>query len=165
MSDVLSTLVAFRKSQLDERFKSICKCTVLQRSEVESALHKEHKESGVYFWLLEHKSMYYPIYVGQTVSLAGRQGRYIENFQAHVPNNFKLRVFFGFVNELLPDATIELFYLKTDRGNLGSEERAAIEKYRPLLNNLPQPTPEEKEKLQKAFSDYYTSVFKRRLNP
>lgn len=166
MTDLLRKLVPFRlEGKLDERFTPVFRCKAFRRTKEMECVLRDHKVPGVYFWLLKHKSAYYSIYVGQTVSLSGRLGTYLGSFQAHAPNDFKLQIFFDFVTEQVPGADFELYFLETDRSNLHSEEGRAIKKYSPLLNNLPQPTKEEKEKLQNVFSSYYRSVFQRRLNP
>ena len=138
MSSVLSVLKPFRlNGPLDKGFALVAKRTALRRNEeIERAL-RDHKVPGVYLWLLKSKTAYYSIYVGQTVSLSGRLRTYLGNFQAHSPNDFKLQVFFAYANEILPSATFELYFFKTDRSNLHSEERKAIDKFGPLPNKLP----------------------------
>jgi hypothetical protein len=50
-----------------------------------------------------------------------------------------------------------------DVGSLKKAEKDAIRKYDPLLNQLPPPIAEAKEKLKNAFEFYYRSAFERRL--
>lgn len=165
MTDVLSTLAPFRlEGQIDECFKPIFNAATLRRDEEMDRVLLDYKVPGVYFWLLKHENAYYRIYVGQTKSLSGRLRTYIGNFQSHAPNDFKLQVFVAFANELLPNATFDLYFFGTD-GDRQEAERKTIEKYSPLLNKLPQPTQEAKAELQEAFSLYYRGIFQRRLSP
>lgn len=123
------------------------------------ATHK--KVSGVYFWIARHESNEYKIYIGQTNSLANRLVNYVSDFQAHSTNDFKMRVFAAFLAESAPDAALDLYFSPTD--NYKAAEKQAIHKYDPLLNKLPPPSAEAKEKLKSAFEFYYRSSFELRL--
>lgn len=163
MNDLLRLLEPFRlDGALDERFKQILSGTSLQRDDALDRALRDYRRRGVYFWVLRHRDACYRIYVGQTVSLSGRLRTYISSFQAHSPNDFKLQVFLAFVNELLPDATFDLYFFDTP-DDLNAAELQTIERYNPLLNRLPQPSLEAREQLKRAFSLYYASVFQRRL--
>ena len=124
------------------------------------ATHK--KVSGIYFWIARHHSSEYKIYIGQTNSLANRLVNYVSEFQAHSTNDFKMRVFAAFLAELAPDAALDLYFSATS--NYKAAEKPAIHKYDPLLNKLPSPSAEAKERLRHAFEFYYRSSFELRLS-
>jgi hypothetical protein len=113
--------------------------------------------------VLRHETKEYKLYIGQTNSLANRLLNYVSEFQAHSPNDYKLRIFAAFLAELAPQAVLDLYFAVKDVGSLKKAEKDAIRKYDPLLNQLPPPNAEAKEKLKNAFEFYYRSAFERRL--
>jgi hypothetical protein len=119
--------------------------------------------SGIYFWVLRYDTKEYRLYIGQTNSLANRLLNYVSEFQAHSPNDYKLRIFAAFLAELAPNAELDLYFVETEVGKLREAEKDAIRRYDPLLNKLPPPSAEAKEKLRSAFEFYYRSAFELRL--
>ncbi|WP_143104395.1 hypothetical protein [Nitrosospira multiformis] len=87
----------------------------------------------------------------------------MSEFQAHSPNDYKLRVFATFLAELAPEAALDLYLSVTNVNSLKDAERDAIKRYDPLLNKLPPPSAEAKDRLKSAFGLYYRSAFERRL--
>ena len=107
-----------------------------------------------------------------TNSISGRPTRwrrdslnYVSEFQAHSPNDYdyKLRIFDAFLAELSPEAVLDLHFAVKDVGSLRVAEKSAIQRYDPLLNRLPTPNAEAREKLKNAFEFYYRSAFELRL--
>ena len=119
------------------------------------------KVSGIYFWVARHEAKEYKIYIGQTNSLASRLVNYVSEFQAHSTNDFKMRAFAAFLAELAPDTALDLYFAATD--SYEEAEKHAIRKYDPLLNKLPSPSVEARERLKSAFEFYYRSSFELRL--
>lgn len=119
------------------------------------------KVSGIYFWIARHEGKEYKIYIGQTNSLANRLINYVSEFQAHSTNDFKMRAFAAFLAELAPNAALDLYFFATD--SYKEAEKHAIRKYDPLLNKLPSPSAESRERLKSAFESYYRSSFELRL--
>lgn len=127
-------------------------------------LASHRKMSGIYFWVLRHGTDEYKLYIGQTKSLANRLLNYVSEFQAHSPNDYKLRIFAAFLTELAPRAVLDLYFAVKEVGDLKDAERIAIRQYRPLLNELPPPSIEAKQRLREAFEFYYRSAFQGRLD-
>ncbi len=131
-----------------------------QGPEVQRLLTNYRKVSGIYFWVLVDGSNKYKIYIGKTKSLAYRVSNYVAEFQPHSPNDYKLRVFQTFVAELMPNASMELHFKRTDLADLTHAENTEIEKYqRPLLNRRGQASDEARTKLREAFEFFYRSGF------
>ena len=136
----------------------------LTKDEPLRRLLETHKRaSGIYFWVLRHEAKEYKIYIGQTNSLANRLVNYVSEFQAHSTNDYKMRVFTAFLAEFSPDVALDLYFSVTDVGSLKEAAKLAIRKYDPLLNQLPPPSAEAKERLRNAFEFYYRSSFELRL--
>ena len=118
---------------------------------------------GIYFWLMNVGSSEYKIYIGKTESLSYRVANYIADFQPHSPNDFKLRVFELFVGELMPSASMSLFFARKGISEITDAENKALKKYRPLLNQRAEPTREAKAQLRDAFTAFYQSSFEAKL--
>jgi len=130
---------------------------------VDDVIATYKKVPGLYFWVMRHGGAEYKIYIGKTRSFSYRVLNYISDFQAHSPNDYKLRIFHAFVSELLPEAALDLYFARTDLESLTSAENVAVLKYAPMLNKLPPPTIAAKDELRKAFSLYYRSLLEQRL--
>lgn len=145
-------------------FKAVLTNAALARDESLTRLLDTHKKvSGIYFWVLRHETSEYKLYIGQTNSLANRLLNYVSEFQAHSPNDYKLRIFAAFLAELAPEAALDLYFAVKDVGSLRKAEKSAIRRYDPLLNQLPPPNADAREKLKNAFEFYYRSAFELRL--
>ena len=145
-------------------FTPVLTNATLAKDEPLRRLLETHKNvSGIYFWVLRHEAKEYKLYIGKTKSLAKRLVDYVSKFQPHSPNDYKLRIFAAFLAELAPQAVLDLYFAVKDVGSLKKAEKDAIRKYDPLLNQLPPPNAEAKEKLKNAFEFYYRSAFERRL--
>lgn len=146
-------------------FKSLLPEATFTRNEPLTRLLETHRNvSGIYFWVLRDETKEYKLYIGQTNSLANRLLNYMSDFQAHSPNDYKLRIFAAFLAELAPEAALDLYFAETDVGKLMAAEKDAIRRYDPLLNKLPPPSAEAKKKLKTAFEFYYRSAFELRLD-
>ena len=145
-------------------FSPVLTSATLTRDEPLRRLLETHKKvSGIYLWVLRHEAKEYKIYIGKTNSLANRLVNYVSEFQPHSTNDYKLRVFSAFLAELAPEAALDLYFSVTGVGNLEEAEKNAIRRYDPLLNQLPPPSAEAKERLKGAFEFYYRSAFELRL--
>jgi hypothetical protein len=118
---------------------------------------------GLYFFVLNFDRRQFKIYLGRTNALSRRMREYTSAFQPHSPNDFKLQAFQRFVLEVIPSATIDLYFQRLPASALKEAEAAAIKLYQPLLNELSQPTAEARQALQEAFSHYVRSTFEQRL--
>lgn len=146
------------------KFAPVLTGTDLAKSELVNDVIATYKNvPGLYFWVMRHGGAQYKIYIGKTKSFSYRVLNYVNDFQAHSPNDYKLRIFHAFLSELLPEAALDLYFAPTDPESLTSAETAAVLEYVPLLNKLPPPSAAAKEELRKAFSLYYRSAFEQRL--
>ena len=158
-------LVGDEAGEMRSEFKPVLANATSTRDESLTRLLETHKKvPGIYLWVLRNETKEYKLYIGQTNSLANRLLNYVSEFQAHSPNDYKLRIFAAFLAELAPQAVLDLYFAVKDVGSLKKAEKDAIRKYDPLLNQLPPPNAEAKEKLKNAFEFYYRSAFERRLD-
>ncbi len=70
------------------------------------------------------------------------------------------------MTELAPPGALDLYFAKKDAKDskaLSDAESGAIKRYGPLLNDLPGPSEEARNKLKEAFSLYYRSALERKL--
>lgn len=118
---------------------------------------------GLYFWVMNFDGGSYKIYLGRTNALSRRLYEYTGSFQPHSPNDYKLQVFHAFLLERVPSATLDLLFSQATTGSLQPAEKAAIQTYRPLLNEPAPMTIETRRDLQDAFSRYYRGAIERRL--
>ncbi len=105
----------------------------------------------------------YKLYIGKTNSLADRLNFYLSDFQPHSPNDFKLRVFASYLNEIAHSATMDLHFKSVDVRSLTEAENDAVRRYDPILNKLPQPSLDARNRLREAFELYYRSALEQRL--
>jgi hypothetical protein len=150
--------------QFDEEFELVLPAASLTRDPAfEQARVKYQGVAGIYFWIMTSEAGRYRIYVGKTESLAQRLLNYVSGFQAHSPNDYKVQIFKQFMAELTPPGALDLYFAAKDANVLRVAEKDAIRQYYPLLNNLPKPTEEERNRLKEAFSIYYRSALERKL--
>ncbi len=132
---------------------------------VESLLPLLPADSGCYLWLLCHECRQYKVYLGRAGSIRKRVKDYGLDFQLHSPNDFKLRLFYSFMTEWWPGSTLDLYFAAHPAAHLRDRERDLIRQFRPLINNLPAPSDDERTIVQDAFRAYYRSVLGRLLGP
>ena len=118
---------------------------------------------GIYFWVMRLADEEYKIYIGKTNSMSYRTQNYVGEFQPHSPNDFKMRIFRGFMAEIAPLAALDLYFCKHDVSNITQAENLAVAKYNPLLNRRLRPSIEARLALRDAFSSYYRSSFEQAL--
>jgi hypothetical protein len=139
--------------------------TLIRDDALEQVLRRYQNAAGIYFWIMAVESAKYAIYIGQANPLSRRLRNYISDFQPHSPNDYKLQIFRAFTSELSPPGTLDLYFMPTDAGALTATETAAKRFYLPLLNDLPQPAEEARQKLREAFAEYYRSAILKKLKP
>lgn len=151
-------------SAMRAQFWPVLSGTDLEKSRaIEQVISEFQGIAGLYFWVMRFEGAEYKIYIGKTNSLSYRLLNYVSAFQAHSPNDYKLRIFHAFLTEVLPSASLDLYFARKTLDELTSSETEAVSQYRPLLNRLPPPTADAKDHLRKAFSIYYRSAFEQRL--
>lgn len=165
MTDTLAMFERFRISAaevltLRAEFEHLVENNDLSRTQRVRQIISEYKKvPGIYFWTIRLEDRELKIYIGKTNSLGYRAYNYTAPFQPHSPNDFKIQVFRNFIFELAPSAQFNLYFARTEVADLNPAEKAAISKYKPLLNMPRSPTSEAKEALQTAFADFYRSSF------
>lgn len=138
-----------------------CNSTLPKDDAVLQLLNTHNGVAGIYFWVLRQEKVEYKLYLGKTNSLAKRLLNYLSEFQAHSPNDYKLRIFGAYLAELAPAAVLDLYFATKDSGSLSEAERTAIGRYKPLLiNHLPRPNINAKKQLREAFEAYYRSILR-----
>ena len=133
------------------------------KTTIESTL-KLPASSGCYFWLMGYDSRRFKIYIGKARSIRKRITDYAKGFQPHSPNDYKLRLFQEGMNRDLASATLELYYVEV----AGEKQRGEAEtkfkcRFRPRINYLPKPLPQEREAIRNAYRDYYQSCIARHI--
>lgn len=153
-------LSQFERIEMRSEFEPVLTNATFARDKSLSLLRDTHTGvSGIYFWILRNKDIEYKLYIGKTKSLANRLVNYVSEFQPHSPNDYKLRIFAQYLVELAPEAALDLYFEATDVGDLKDAEKKAIRRFRPILNQLPSPSSDAKEKLKNAFENFYRSTF------
>ena len=89
---------------------------------------------GIYFWIMGIGPHLYRIYVGKTKSLERRVADYMKDFQAHSPNDYKIRIFQQAIFEKEPSAGFRLYFKPATLDTYTRLETQAIQRYDPLLN-------------------------------
>ena len=110
---------------------------------------------GVYFLTVIIGKITYKIYIGKTNSLQRRVKEYLNEFQPHSPNDYKLRCFQQRIIALNPKAIFHIYFACADREDCTRLETDAVDKYRPLLNERGRQSDESKETFRRAFEAFY----------
>ena len=134
-------------------------CNLSRCPSVTRVIAKYKQVAGIYFWTATVAGAEYKIYIGRTNSLSYRVFNYTAPFQPHSPNDFKLLVFRAFLTEIAPDSLLHLCFREVPFQDLKSEEKSAIAKYRPLLNQSRVTSAEARAQLQAAFAQFYRASF------
>ena len=115
--------------------------------------------SGCYFWTLRDTGREYRIYVGRTKSMKKRFADYASDIQIHAPNDQKLRFFQEFIHELDETAAFDLYFMRVPEMESKARERLLVDHFKPLINSLRRPTPEDRESIRNGFRAYYRDAF------
>ena len=155
-----------KAERFDREFTGLLTGATLMRDEaLQQVLERYQRTARNLFWVMAIESAKYAIYIGRADFLSRRLINYIGDFQAHSPNDYKLQIFHAFMSELSPPGTLDLYFKPTDAAALTVTEKAAKRFYRPLLNDLPQPAEEVRQKLREAFAEYYRSAILKKFQP
>uniref|UniRef100_UPI00404836C9 GIY-YIG nuclease family protein n=1 Tax=Rheinheimera sp. TaxID=1869214 RepID=UPI00404836C9 len=119
--------------------------------------------TGVYFWTMNLHKVRYKIYAGKTKSLKRRLSDYINPFQIHSPNDYKLKFFQNFIFRNFPEATFDLYFMPCDLHSYTQHETETVKHFCPLVNERAQLSQEAKNKMKQAFAEYYDSVFAEKI--
>lgn len=149
-----------QKASLEGTFDQVLTGSKLHVDELKSSRIAAFKKiSGVYFWVMRWDDRMFRIYIGKTKDMLYRFDNYVSGYQPHSPNDFKMQIFRSFITKTIPNAALDLYFIKTEAEHLTKSENEAIRLYLPLLNKRSQPTTETREKLRDAFIEYYESSF------
>lgn len=119
--------------------------------------------SGCYLWTMRLHDTSYAIYVGRTTSIVRRVRDYGGEFQIQSPNDFKIRLVDEVLSERFPDAVFDLYFEQVEPAECNAREQSLIAAFRPLVNNLPRPTPEERSAVEQAYRRFYSELIHRHL--
>jgi hypothetical protein len=137
----------------------------LNELEIESFRQQiESYDVGVYFWVLTIKNKHYKIYIGKTNSIKRRIKEYTIGFQIHSPNDFKMRFFQNFIEKHFSKYTLSLFFVSESLERYSQKETESIRYFKPMINEHSNSSAIQKKAMQKAFANYYESVFHAKLN-
>jgi hypothetical protein len=114
---------------------------------------------GIYFWIMGIGPHLYRIYVGKTKSLERRVADYMKDFQAHSPNDYKIRIFQQAICEKEPSAGFRLYFERASLDTYTSLETQAVQRYDPLLNRRASVSPAAREAFKNAFEAFYRAGF------
>lgn len=118
---------------------------------------------GVYFLTMRLGPCVYKIYVGKTTSLPRRLADYAKAFQVHSPNDFKLRAFQDFIWQHFPAATFDLYFARESELGYTLDETAAVQLYRPLVNERAKKNVDARLTVQQACESHYAAVFAQKI--
>lgn len=112
---------------------------------------------GVYFVVMRlEDGSKYKIYVGKTKSLKRRLNDYVNPFQIHAPNDYKLRFFREFVGRYDLMVRFDIYFCRSGIDNYTKVEADNINYYLPLIN---QSSKVDKAVIQGAFETYFFTNF------
>ena len=114
---------------------------------------------GVYFWVMGVGPNLYRIYVGKTKSLERRLADYIRDFQAHSPNDYKVRIFQQAIIAREPAAYFTLYFAQAALDTYTQLEKKFIQRYKPLLNRPASVGPAARKSFQEGCVEFYRAGF------
>lgn len=138
--------------------------TTRSQEEIMQSLGGKHNRLGVYFFVLTIGSFRYGLYIGKTKSITRRVQDYLYNFQAHSPNDYKIRVFQQMVLEKVPEAQFSLYFRDTDLKTYTALEKELIEQFNPIMNKRAIAGQGARVAFREAFEKYYRAGFEELLN-
>jgi excinuclease UvrABC nuclease subunit len=119
--------------------------------------------SGVYFWVMGIRELQYRIYIGKTKSVMRRVADYMKEFQAHSPNDYKIRIFQQTILQCEPSARFSLYFTQSPLSDYTSLENELIRKYDPLLNRRAKVSQAAQDMFRNAFEAFYRAGFETTL--
>ena len=119
--------------------------------------------AGIYFWLLDLPDGKYKIYAGKTRSLKRRVKDYLNGFQPHSPNDFKLQIFQRMIADEFPDSIFELYFRETEESRLAALENHFVKEYGPLLNERNRASDSAKALLKEAYDAFFRNGIEERI--
>lgn len=149
-------------AEVQTRFSLIlsdARLTILRKQDIRSASASLHNGPGVYFWAMGVGNQSYRIYIGKTKSLARRVSDYMKDFQAHSPNDYKIRIFQQTIFDKHPEAQFRLHFVAASLETYTQVENDWIQRFDPLLNRRASASAGARDSFRKAFEAYYRAGF------
>lgn len=156
------SLSADQMADIQARFALVlsdARLTIVSKQDISAAAASVQNGPGVYFWMMGAGGQNYRIYVGKTKSLARRVSDYMKDFQAHSPNDYKIRVFQQTILEKYPEAQFRLYFAAASLEKYTQIENELILRLDPLLNRRASTGAGARESFRKAFEAYYRAGF------
>lgn len=166
-TQILPGLEAFRLSregqkELETKFQLVlddANFITRRKEEIRHALPGTCNSSGVYFWVMNVGEFRYRLYIGKTNSLVRRVADYLKEFQAHSPNDYKIRIFQEAILEFEPMAKFNLYFMQVPLDAYTTLETKLIRQYDPLLNRRAKVGKAARESFRNAFAAFYRAGF------
>lgn len=133
------------------------------KEDIRQAIPGTYNTSGVYFWVMSVGELRYRIYIGKTKSLVRRVADYLKEFQAHSPNDYKIRIFQQTILKLEPTTRFSLYFMQSPLGSYTNLENDLIREYDPLLNRRAEVSQAAKDSFRIAFETFYRAGFETAL--
>jgi len=120
---------------------------------------------GCYFWIADTIAGRIKVYIGETRSIRTRLLNYATDFQPRSPDDYKMRIFWDWMLERMPDASFHLYFVEIpgERVNRLKREADLNRKFVPLLYRLPRSELAETTAFREAFRHYYTARLSARI--
>ncbi len=169
---IFSGLEGFRLSLeervgLESRFQLVLEDANFIASNMEDirrTILSKYNSSGVYFWVMSVGELRYRIYIGKTKSLVRRVTDYLKEFQAHSPNDYKIRIFQERILECEPTTKFSLYFVQSPLSNYTNLENELIREYDPLLNRRAEISQAARDSFRRAFEAFYRAGFETALS-
>ena len=161
-----SDISGARRTGFDEAFELVCgDATLLGGANgcIGQVLGPSHAVPCIYAWTLAMHGAGHGeqtervVYVGKTRSLRRRVQEYLQPFQAHSPNDYKLQVFQQEALRRFPKGRFLLYRKIESVDSLTASEKRLIGLYKPLLNCRVKASDEACTEFQAAFQKFYSS--------
>ena len=169
---ILPGLEAFRlslegRAGLESKFQLVLEdanFVARSKEDIRRAILATYNTSGVYFWVMSVGELRYRIYIGKTKSLVRRVADYLKEFQAHSPNDYKIRIFQQTILEWEPTTKFSLYFVQSPLSNYTNLENELIREYDPLLNRRAEISQAARDSFRRAFEAFYRAGFETALS-
>jgi len=138
--------------------------TTRSQEEIMQSLGRNHNCLGVYFFVLTIGLFSYALYIGKTNSITRRVKEYLNEFQAHSPNDYKIQIFQKMVLKKVPKAQFSLYFRDADLNTYTALEKELIEQFNPIMNKRAIAGQGARVAFREAFEKYYRAGFEELLN-
>lgn len=150
-----------KRIQFDDEFGLVCGDATLQdgmNGDIAQLLHPTHATPCIYAWTLridETQPAERLLYIGKTRSLRRRVREYLQPFQPHSPNDYKLQVFQRQALTVFPQSRLLLYAKPELVAMLTASEKRLIDWFDPPLNRRTTVPDSVRTEFQVSFEKFY----------